>query len=158
MKTSRKMRLWVAALVCLFTPFPALAGDIYATGGWTRTIDASDLTAGAGSDLAASYESASDATDLETSVAGNYRVDVRRNVGSWDGALSLYVKRTSDGTGSGSVSGGTAYQEVTITSQEFFTGSLSRTDVHVQYQVDGLSIDVDPDTYATMVSYTITDL
>ena len=158
MKTSRKMRLWVAALVCLFTPFAALAGDILATGGWTPTIDASDLTAGAGSDLAASYESATDATDLDMTVAGNYRVDVRRNTATWDAALTLYVKRTSDGSGAGSISGGTAYLAVTTNNQEFFTGSLNRTNVTVQYQVDGLSIDVDPGMYNTTVSYTITDL
>jgi len=158
MKNSRKMKAWIAAAVCLLTPFPAFAGDIVATGGWTRTVDSSDLQSGAGSDLSASYESASDATALDITAAADYRVDVRRNVGTWDTGLTLYVRRTSIGTGSGSVSGGTTYQQVTTSDVELFTGNSNRNNVEVQYQVDGMSIDISPDNYQTTVSYTITDL
>ena len=158
MKSSRKTGLWTAAAVCLLLPACAMAGDILATGGWTRTVDASDLVSGAGSGLNSTYESATDATDLDLSTTLSYRVDVRQNTGTWDAALTLYVKRTSDGSGGGSISGGTAYQQVTTTYLEFFTGSLTRSDVYVQYKVEGVSLDLAPDNYMTTVNFTIIDL
>jgi hypothetical protein len=158
MKNSRKMKSLIAALACLLIPLFAFAGDIVATGGWTRTIDSADLSSGPGSDLTPSYESASDATDLQVTAAANYRVDVRQNAGTWDASLTLYVRRTSTGTGSGSISGGTTYQEVTTSNLEFFTGNSNRNGIDAQYRVDGMSVGISPDTYQTTVSYTITDL
>ncbi len=158
MKTSRKMLAWIAAGTCLLIPFPALPGDIVATGGWTRTIDSADLTSGAGSDLTPSYESGADATDLGVTAVGNYRVDVRRADATWHGDFTLSVRRTQDGSGSGSISGGTTYQTVTTSDAEFFTGNGDRTGIKVQYQVDGLSVDVAPDTYSSTVTFTIVDL
>jgi hypothetical protein len=158
MKNSRKMRTPIAAVLCMLFPFLAYAADIVATGGWNRTIDSSDLTSGAGSDLNPAYESASGATTLDVVAAAGYRVDVRQSTGTWDAAMTLYARRTSAGTGSGSVSGGDTYQEITTVDAEFFSGDSDRTGVDVQYRVDGLSIDVSPDTYMTTVSFTITDL
>jgi hypothetical protein len=158
MKNSRTMKALIVAAVCLLTPFPALAGDIVATGGWTDTVDSADLQSGAGSDLIASYESAADATSLDLTTAADYRVDIRRNAGTWHADLTLYARRTSAGTGSGSISGGTTYQELTASDAELFTGNSDRTGVEVQYQVDGMSVNVGPDNYEATVIYTITDL
>ncbi len=152
------MKAWMAALVYLLTPVLAFAADIVATGSWNRTIDASDLASGPGSDLNATCESTSDATDLSVTATADYRVDVRRGAGTWDAGLTLYARRTTAGAGSGSISGGTTYQEVTTSDLEFFTGDLDRTGIEVQYQVGGLSVDTNPDTYQTVVSYTVTDL
>lgn len=152
------MKAFIVAAVCLLANFPALAGDITATGGWTDTVDSADLQSGAGSDLTASYESAADATGLDITAAADFRVDIRRNVGTWDAGLTLYARRTSAGSGSGAVSGGTTYQELTTTDLEFFTGDQNRTGVEVQYQIGGMSVDISPDTYQTTVSFTITDL
>lgn len=158
MKTSRKMKAWIAAVVYLLIPLLASAGDIFATGGWSRTVDSSDLTSGAGSDLTSSYESAASATDLDLTAAADYRVDVRRTDGTWDGDFTLYVKRTQAGSGAGTISGGAAYQGVTTTDAEFFTGNGDRTGVKVQYQLDGMSVTVSPDTYSSTVTFTIVDL
>jgi hypothetical protein len=158
MRVSRKMKPWVAGLLCLLAPFPAYTGDIVATGGWNRTIDSSDLTAGAGSDLTAAYESAANATSLDLTAVGDFRVDVRRTDGNWSGDLTLYVKRTQPGSGSGSISGGTSYQAVSTADMEFFTGNSDRTGIEVQYQVDGVSVSMSPDTYTSTVTFTIIDL
>jgi hypothetical protein len=158
MKSSRKMRAWIGAVVCLLLPLSALAGDIVATGSWSRTIDASDLASGPGSDLNPSYESNASATDIGLTAAADYRVDVRRTDGTWDGDFMLYVRRTQVGAGAGSISGGTAYQSVTTTDAEFFTGTGDRTGIKVQYQLDGMSVTISPDTYSSTVTFTIVDL
>jgi hypothetical protein len=158
MKTSRKMKAWMAAAVCLFVSFPVSAGDIVATGGWNETVDSSDLTSGAGSDLASTYQSIASATDLDVTAAADYRVDVRRTDGTWSGDFTLSVRRTAIGGGSGTVSGGTTYQSVTTTDAEFFTGNGNRSGIKLQYQLEGMSVSISPDTYTTTVTYTIVDL
>ena len=158
MKNSRKMKASFAAAVCLLLPLAASAADVTASGGWNRTVDSSDLASGPGSDLNPTYESAANATSIDLLAVGNYRIDVRRSIGSWSGDLTLYVKRTSNGTGSGSISGGGTYQAVSTTNTEFFTGNSNRNGVEVQYQTTGMSVDVSPSNYTTNVIYTITDL
>lgn len=158
MKTSRKMKACIATAAYLLIPLLAFGGDIVATGGWSLTVDSADLTAGAGSDLTATYESAASATDLAITATADYRVDIRRTDGNWDGDFTLSAKRTQDGSGSGSISGGTTYLSITTTDEEFFTGNSDRTGVKVQYQLEGLSVTIAPDTYSSTVTYTIVDL
>lgn len=152
------MKSWIAAAACLLIPLTALAGDIVATGGWSETIDSSDLAAGPGSDLVASHESNSSATNIDLTAVGDYRVDVRRADGTWSGDFTLYVRRTQPGSGAGSISGGTTYQEITTSDAELFTGNADRTGIKIQYQVDGLSVTISPDTYSSTVTFTIVDL
>jgi hypothetical protein len=89
----------------------AEAIDLSATGEWNETVNESDLVFGAGSNLVDTYTSTTDATNITVSNciedSDNWRVDVRRvDEGGWHGDFTLYVKRTSDGMGTGSVSGG----------------------------------------------------
>jgi len=158
MKTSRKMKACIAAAIYLFIPLLVFAGDIVATGGWSLTVDSADLVSGAGSDLTSTYESAASATDLAVTATADYRVDVRRTDGTWDGDFTISARRTQDGSGSGSISGGTTYLAITTTDAEFFTGNSDRTGVKVQYQLEGMSVSITPDTYSSTVTYTIVDL
>jgi len=56
--------------------------SITLTGSWSETINAADLTAGPGSDLQDSYESAADAASLSISGTGGvgdtWRIDVKK--------------------------------------------------------------------------------
>lgn len=131
--------------------------DITVTGSWILTIDASDLLAGAGSDLIDTYESASDQIDIYIDAQGakSWRVDVRKGDTNWHSDFQLSLRRTSDGTGYGFISGGTSYQEVTDTDQSFFNGGRDRSDIKVQLELSGVSVQVPTDTYATTVYYTV---
>ncbi len=153
------MKAIVCVLILLLAEAnPIIAGDIVATGGWTEAIDGSDLASGAGSDLQSTYESATDATVLDVNPSSEfYRVDVHRSDINWPSSLTLYIKRTSDGTGGGSISFGKTYREVTPTDASFFNGYLSRSGINVQYKVTGMSIDIPPETYSTTVVFTIVD-
>ena len=132
---------------------------ITVTGNWAETIDASDLQAGPGSDLFGTYESASNVGVIDiSSTAGNWALNVGKANTNWHANFHLYVKRTSNGSGSGTITGGTAYQEITDSDLPFFNGSDDRSGINVQLKLDGVAIQVPPDTYTTTVWYTVYDL
>ena len=135
--------------------------DIVVTGDWLLTVDASDLQAGAGSDLIDTYESIADAVSISISgtagASDNWRVDVKKVDTDWYGSFYLYVKRTSGGTG-GSVSGGAAYQEITDADESFFDGSDDVSGIGIQLKLSGVSVQIPPDTYTTTVYYTVVDI
>jgi len=137
--------------------------DLSATGGWNETVNESDLISGAGSNLVDTYESTIDATNITISNcigdSDNWRVDIRRvNEGGWQGVLTFYVKRTSDGTGNGSISGGLSYIEITSTDTEFFPGAGDRSNITIQYQLTGMSINASPNHYNTTIIFTVVDI
>ena len=135
--------------------------DISAVGGWTETIDENDLQFGAGSNLISTYESVADASTASisncTGDTDNWSVDVRRSDSNWQGDYVLYARRTSDGTGTGSISGGLSYIEVTTADVEFFSGAGDRDNVDLQYRLTGMSVNASPNTYNTTIILTIVD-
>jgi hypothetical protein len=157
-------RAFFLLLLPLLFVTTAEAIDILATGGWSETIDQADLISGAGSDLVDTYESTTDATSIDIintiDKHDAWRVDVRRvDGGGWLGDFTLYIKRTTDGNGQGSViSGGLSYIEITTTDGEFFSGKGALWNVDVQYQLTGMSIGVLPDNYSTTVILTVVDI
>jgi hypothetical protein len=150
----------LAALMLASVGF-AFAIDISEVGNWAVNVDANDLISGAGSDLTSTYESSADqgliAITGTTGDSDNWRVDVRRSDTSWHGDLTLFVKRTGDGTGSGSISDGTAYQAVTTTDTALFSGSGDRSNIPVQLKISGASVAIPPSAYATSIIYTVVD-
>jgi hypothetical protein len=149
--------LGLVTILTLSSVSHAEAQDISAVGGWTETIDSSDLVSGAGSDLAGTYESNADATTIDITHDPQWRVDIHRTDTNWSLDFTLYARRTSDGSGSGSISGGTSYMEITTVGTQFFTGSENRSGIDAQYQLTGMSVGVSPDTYSTTVTYTVVD-
>ena len=136
------------------------AVSIRVSGSWFETVDETDLVGGAGSELKSTFESAADQVSITLLGAGQggWRVDVRKVDTDWHSDLGLYVRRTSDGSGSGQIAGGTSYQQVTDTYQEFFRGSRNRKDVGVQLMLDGVSADLPGGNYLTTVYYTVVEV
>lgn len=136
--------------------------SIDVTGDWSVTIDASYLQAGAGSDLRSSYESAGDAALLTIVGTQNkhdvWQVDIRRTDTTWPSDLTLSVRRTGAGTGNGGISGGAAYQEIGTTDTEFFSGTGDRSGIPLQFKLEGMSLQVPPNTYSTTITYTVVDI
>ncbi len=152
-------------LVCIigfiFLTDEAMPIYISMSGGWSKTVNALDLQGGPGSDFIDTYESASDAISIDisgtTGDSDNWRVDVKKIDTEWHASLHYYVKRTADGSGTGSISGGGAYQEVTDTYQSFFNGSGDRNGIDAQLRISGVSTQLNIDTYSTTVYYTVVD-
>lgn len=139
-------------------PGEARAADIAAAGEWSQTIDASDLVAGPGSELQSTYESPIGILSLaiSNSAGVGWQVNVRRQDGNWPPEFTLEIRRTSAGTGSGSVSGGDAYLVAGTTDTAFFAGSGDVSGIEVQLRLSGVSLSVAPDTYTTTLVYTVT--
>lgn len=134
--------------------------DISATGGWNETIDASDLVSGAGSDLNNAYRSAGNATKLRITginPTDNWRVDVRRTDSNWHSDFTLRVKRTSDGAGPGSISGGLSFIKIDTIDTQFFSGTGRRRNIKLKYRLTGMSVSVPPQIYTTTITYTVVD-
>ncbi len=141
----------------------AQAIDISAAGGWSESVDQSDLIFGPGSELIEVYESTTGGTVIDvtncTDDSDNWRIDVRRiDDGGWHEDLILYLKRTSDGNGGGSVSGGLSYLEITTTDTQLFSGTGNRTGIDLQYKLTGMSTDVSPENYSQTIVFTLVDV
>lgn len=135
-----------------------LAGgaDLSAMGSWTETVTAANLASGAGSDLTTSLQSISGVTVLNvTNAPGAWRVKARLNAAQWNGNFTVWVKRTSSGAGSGTVTGGDSYVALGNTDIEIFNGTQDRTSVSLQLRLTGLNCHIPPDTYNSAIIFTV---
>ncbi|MFH1313921.1 MAG: hypothetical protein ABIJ00_11950 [Candidatus Eisenbacteria bacterium] len=159
-KLNPGLAVYLSALLLVVTVSWAIS--ISATGSWTEAVDESDLAGPPGSDLNSTFESASDQISIDITEtqgdADEWLVSIKRVDTNWHANLQLYAMRTSDGSGTGSISGGTAYKEVTTGNQSFFSGSGDRAGVGIQQKITGVSIQLDSDTYSTTVYYTLIDM
>ena len=144
-------------LVLLLPAAWAHAVDLSVVGSWSLTLDSSDLFAGTGTDLRTPIESsgAQAMADIYNTGGTNWAVNVRKNDVTWPTGVALYVRRTSSGSGSGTISGGTAYQQVTAVDSILFSGSGDRSGVQIQLKLEGLSVQRAPDLYSASLTYTV---
>ena len=155
--------LVIAAAICLVAFLAAAAHaapvGINVIGNWTLTVGPSDLIAGAGSNLISTYESSPSQVSVSiTNATAAWGVTVKFQGPHWDNSLHLWVRRTGDGGGAGTIQSGTAYQELDNPGAAFFAGTLDRTDIPVQLMVTGVSVQLLPDTYSATVTYTVSAL
>lgn len=163
MNKAIKSAVVILLAILIFTARVA-SGSVAMTviGSWSELIDETDVVTAAGSDLRGTYESSLNQLAIgisgTTDASDAWRVDVRRIDTTWHNDLHLWVRRTSDGTGTGSISDGTNYMEVTLTDQAFFCGTGDRSTIEAQLKLTGVSIHIPPGTYSTTLYYTIVDL
>ncbi len=144
------------ALTFLACTSLAPGADLVSSGDWAKSINATDLVAGAGSDLPAQFESVSGVTTLTISNApGAWTLRTRVGGSGGHGSVTVYIKRTSGGSGSGSISGGTAYQALTGSDAELFSGTEARSNIALQYKITGLSSRVSPASYLSSIFFTV---
>lgn len=149
-----KSRLRTTLLLLFALCGTSQAADLTSSGDWVETITAANLVSGAGSDLQAQFESISGVSTLTISIApGAWSLRVRVSGGHGD--VTVHVKRTSAGSGSGSISGGTAYLALTGSDTELFSGSEDRSSVSLQFKLTGLSQNVSPATYLSSIIFTV---
>lgn len=146
--------------VGLPTVFPA---GVTVTGGYGFVIDQADLSGGAGSNFNPEHSSPADAILIAVDdMVGDldaWRVLVRKENSLWQGGLNVSVLRTAAGTGTGFINGGTALPLVlTATDQIFFEGSGDRNTIPVQLILDGVSVLIPADAYASTLIFTIVDI
>jgi hypothetical protein len=167
MKSTARNALLILFLCAVVTPSHA-GGQMDVTipgGAWTVTRGPLQLTGAAGTDLDPDEESAANLVDIDIypifGNLGNWRLDIRRTDTLWHADLSLYARRTGNGTaGSGSnpsITGGTNYQLLTTTDTSFFSGYRGRTNIPVQLRLTGMSVTLGVNAYRTTITYTLVD-
>lgn len=130
--------------------------DLTSQGDWVLSVNASHLVTGAGSNFPAQFESLAGVTTLTiTNAPGNWSLKARCVGGHGHGGVAIHVKRTSAGTGSGTINGGTAYVELGANDAELFTGSEARSGISLQFRLTGLSPDVPPAAYFSSIVFTV---
>ena len=154
---SKKMKLnKFYILFCLIIPLSAQL-TLVAIGGVTETINSADLISGAGSDLTSTFESSATAVSIDlTGTSGSaWMVQVKCTDGTWATGLEVAVKRTSDGSGSGSISDGTTYQTITDSYVDLFSGHADRSIIKLQIRLTGVSVSKGADTFDNNISFKI---
>jgi hypothetical protein len=140
--------------------FAAQPLEIVLTNNWTTpSFGITELAAGAGSNFSSTpWESSANAVELEVKFSNPpWTISVRKVDTAWNAALHLSVRRTGSGSGGGSLSGGTTYQEITATDTSFFSGTADRKNIPLQFQISGLTVTLGAATFSTTVYYTVTD-
>lgn len=133
------------------------AVDINVTGDWNTLAGADDLIGGAGTDMRPETTSAGGACSLDVSNTDteSWTVRVSRDNDDWPSGVTLSVRRTGDGSGPGSVWGGTSYVTVDGSERTLFSGLGDRSNVQLQLRLQGRSIDQSPDVYASTLTYSV---
>lgn len=134
---------------------------------WTATIP---TITEAGNNYSGTYESATNQILLATSVPlllGSGKVSVHYEANpTWHTSLILNIKRTGNGTTAClacSLTGGTAYQVLTLTDVELFRinavlSLASYSNIPIQLQLSGVSVTIPATTYNSRVVFTISAL
>jgi hypothetical protein len=150
----------LTGFILLFIPgnsFAPPSEKIFTMGDWDLIIGTGDLQSGPGSDLNSTYTSNSDQTTLRvqnSTVA--WDVQVRKTDVNWNSNLHLYIRRTGQGSYTGTPpTNGTSFQEITDTDTYFWEASDTASNVPHQWQLDGVSISIPPDNYETTITFTV---
>lgn len=133
---------------------------------WRQSLDASNLSIPdeAGADLNPVLETPTNFNQLDIlnmAASQGWKITVSKQDMNWPSAFVPYLQRTDDGIPCATCSGVNTfmsvpgYMEITDMEQDFIYGAGEVTDIDIQFKVEGLSLAVDAENYATEVIFTI---
>jgi len=137
--------------------------DLTVSGGnWSKILYYTDISEGPGGDFQYYYESGASNTTINisgcSSTSDRWEIQAKITAIEWHDSLNLSLKRTSDGTGSGSIDGGSSYIELTTSYQTIFSGMGSRDGISLQQKVSGTSVSLSAEDYQIEITYIVNDL
>jgi hypothetical protein len=131
---------------------------------WAPTFNVANLSGAAGTDFASPLASASNQVNMNVGVRifpshPNWILTVKKSDISWSPTLTLQIRRTGDGTGSGTIDAGSlnVWRTISAVDTELCRGTQNRTNIPGQVQVLGLSVSLGVRTLSTTVIFTVTD-
>lgn len=150
----------VFLLMAVFLHSSACCGqNITVNGGWSQTLTAPTA---AGTDFAASFSSAANATivTIGNTGGGSWNVTVQlTGTSGWNSAFTLTVHRTGDGTGNKNSTinyvNDPASLQISTGPIKICNGTRNRNTIPFQYTLTGATLTVPPGTYTTNVTYTV---
>lgn len=131
--------------------------------GWSLSIPSSTVSE-AGMNYTTNFTSLSTQTlvDLNNlNKNSNYSVSIKKTDTVWDSGVTIWVRRTGNGIGNQvSITGGTAFFQLTSSLQTFFSGSSSGKNsdligISIEYEIRGVSVLVPVRTYTSIVQYSL---
>lgn len=165
-----KICLFKTTFILFLLPLCAMKAQRTLTVGGTNWAVSIPSITEAGSNYAGTYESAANQILLTASIplllsSGKVSVHYEGNP-TWNSNLILQAKRTGDGSTLCllcTITGGTAYQTVTLTDIELFritaiAALASYTNIPIQLQLSGVSVTVPAATYNSRLVFTISAL
>lgn len=147
--------------IILITNSTAYSISLLLKGSMSYYVDISHLTGEAGSNLKTRYTTDSNAVEIKVqSTKNDWMISVQLVTGYWHPDISVGIRRTSDGWGdiNSWVYGGMEWLTLDQTSKTFFLGSQRRAGLYIQGEIDGMSLNVPPDSYSCAVVYTIVEI
>ncbi len=84
-----------------------------------------------------------------------WSVTVYKSDINWNRSVKVYVRRTNNGSGSGSTWGGSNYRQIRNIPLTFLQGSGTLSNIYLQYKLSGISVNLPSNTYYTDIVYTL---
>jgi hypothetical protein len=165
-----RIQIKICLMLLFFIPGTVFAADIaldssFDSWTWVSAINSTNLTAGTGSDLTSTYDSAEDQLKITiTNTSGNpWTVTARISTNDLPTDASLWVARTSNGTGGDSSYIDSSPVDIdqfvevpTSGSVTFITGSRDQTSIPVRIRLSGITLNkTSPGNYAPKISFDI---
>ncbi|KAA6183066.1 hypothetical protein F2Q65_16650 [Thiohalocapsa marina] len=138
-------------------PAAALAADLTLLGDWSKALGTQDLSGGAGTDFPAAFESSATQATIDVTNTGGaaWTLWVRQDQAMLPPAVGLSVRRSSDGSGQGSISGGSAYLTPDFQEQILCSGVGDRSGIGLQFRLSGISISQPPGSFGATLGYRV---
>lgn len=122
---------------------------------WLPSVTATPVTIVGNNYTSSTLTSSVNETLLNIISNGSYTVYVNKTDIDWNAGISLWVRRTGDGTGSGNISTNIPFIELTNLDQVLFTGNKDRSNIPIQFEIRGLSVLLPAKQYKTSIVFTI---
>jgi len=159
-------------IIWLLSFCPLFGQTLTATGNWTFSVPVATISE-AGNNYTQNFTSNSNTTTINitgtsllclgTLVAPDYQIQINRIDTNWDSQLQLYARRSGNGNPTFtcigcSITNGTTFQQIGLTSQYLFQIRGCYSNIPIQYELRGLSVLVPADVYTTDVYFSIYSL
>jgi hypothetical protein len=122
----------------------------------------------AGNNYTSTITSAANQSRITVSVGlallTTWEVFVHKEDVTWNSNLTVWIRKTGDGTGIltpvlGTISpnGTTSFMQLAVSNQSIFSGFSNRFDVPIQYEIRGVSVLIPVSTYSCTIVFTVID-
>lgn len=139
-----------------------LSAEVRVMGLCAGTVGPKGLLASWRTKDTASYRSARDQVLMTVcntaSPQSAWRIDIKRDDLNWPKGVKLRVRRTGEGMGGGLIAGGRSYREIGPSYRTLCTGTGDRTNIPLQFELTGVSLEIPVGTHATTITYTVIEI
>ena len=125
---------------------------------WTPSVGTTPVLIAGNDYTNSTLTSSVNQSSLNVNSNGRYTISVNKTDIDWNAGLSLWVRRTSDGTSSSSsISPNVSFIRLSNLNQVLFSGNKDRSNVPLHFEIRGLSVLLPAIQYSTTIVFTISN-